>query len=279
VIEIVAEVGINHNGDMDVVKRLIGLAAQAGCNYVKFQKRTPEKCVPKHMWDKERDTPWGKMRYIEYRKRIELSRENYEMIDGVCSFNNIRWFASVWDLESAEFMRDMGCRIVKIPSALITDGSLLRYCSNCFSVVIISTGMSTEEEIEYAVEQAKPAYILHTHSAYPAPINELDLTYMYHLKKKYPKRIIGYSGHEYGLVPTFAAAALGAQMIERHITLDRTMWGSDQVASVEPAGLFKLVKGIRAIELAIAHKQGPTGTETTRVLWPSELPKRDALRG
>jgi N-acetylneuraminate synthase len=276
---IVAEIGINHNGDLKIAERLIQIAAAAGCDYVKFQKRSPDICVPELMKTKPKETPWGTMSYLDYRKRVEFDREQYGIIDDLCIKYGIDWFASVWDRGSAAMMAELGCHIAKIPSAKITDHTLLTMTRGWFHTMVMSTGMSTQVEIDAAVAVAKPDYLLHTHSAYPAPVHELDLTYIYELKRRYSGCLIGYSGHEYGLVPTFAAVAMGAQMIERHITLDRNMWGSDQQSSVEPGGLFKLVQGIRAIELAIAHKHTPEGVEDGRVVWPSEQPKRDALRG
>lgn len=278
-ITIVAEIGINHNGDMENVRKLIGIACAAGCDYVKFQKRTPEVCVPVAVRNIPRETPWGTMPYIEYRERMELDEGQYQEIDDLCKRRGIKWFASVWDMQSAQFMANRGLWLVKVPSAKLTDLNLLRACRSWFETFILSTGMSTQEEIDKAVEIGKPDYLLHTHSAYPAPIHELDLTYIPELKRRYRQCIVGYSGHEYGLIPSFAAAALGAQMIERHITLDRTMWGSDQLSSIEPIGLFKLVNGIRAVELAISHKEAPEGCSNGRVVLPSEQPKRDALRG
>jgi len=274
---VVAEIGINHNGDMDIVRKLITIAAQFGCDYVKFQKRTPELCVPPAMRDKPKATPWGDMTYMEYKHRIELSAEDYEQIDNWCGFHNIGWYASAWDIPAASFLQEMGCSWVKIPSAKITDLELLDYCRNVFNHVVISTGMSTEQEIDAAVRVSSPEYLLHTHSAYPAPIEELDLNYMLHLKEKYPDSLVGYSGHEYGLVPSFAAVALGAQMIERHITLDRNMWGSDQTASIEPVGLYKLVRGIRAVEQCLDRPKALKSCE--RILWDTEKPKRKSLRG
>jgi len=178
---------------------------------------------------------------------------NYDQIDEYCKEIGIDWFCSVWDIESAKFIRQY-TDFVKIPSALITDIDLLAYCRQHFDTVIISTGMSTEEQIEKAVEQAKPDVIMHTNSTYPCPVEHLNLNYINWLQTKY-KIDVGYSGHEYGLVTTFATVPLGVKWIERHVTLDRTMWGSDQLASVEPIGMLKLVKGVRAIEAALGGNQ------------------------
>jgi N-acetylneuraminate synthase len=176
----------------------------------------------------------------------------------------------VWDKDSVDFMSEY-IDIAKIPSALITDVELCKYARSKFDTLLISTGMSTEEEIEICVCNCKPDVIMHTNSTYPSPVNELNLNYIHHLKSKWPSAEIGYSGHEYGLVTTFAAVAIGASWVERHLTLDRTMWGSDHVASVEPQGMIKLVKGIRDIEKAIGES-GP------RKVANGELSKRKSLR-
>lgn len=269
-IKIIAEIGINHNGSVETAKKLIDVAKVAGCDYVKFQKRTPDICVPEEQKYKLRQTPWGEMTYIEYKKKIEFEEQEYQEIDRYCKSNNIGWFASVWDLPSVDFMSKFKS-IGKIPSALITEDELLKYSRKKFDHLLISTGMSTEEEIEKAVSLGNPDVIFHTNSSYPSKINELNLNYINFLKEKYKKEV-GYSGHEYGLVTTFATVAMGVTWIERHITLDRTMWGSDHIASIEPQGLIKLVKGIRDIESAL-------GKATPRELVGSEIEKKKSLRG
>jgi N-acetylneuraminate synthase len=268
--KIIAEIGINHNGSMETTKRLIDVAAVAGCDYVKFQKRTPDLCVPEHQKSKIRETPWGSIPYIEYKKKIEFEKEEYDKISAYCKDKGIEWFASVWDLPSVDFMAQY-TTIGKIPSALINDNELLSYARKNFKTLLISTGMSTEEEVVEAVRVGNPDVIFHTNSSYPSNIEELNLNYISHLKELYPNKQIGYSGHEFGLITTFATIPMGAEWIERHITLDRTMWGSDQMASVEPHGLIKLVKGIRDIEKSLGSK-GP------RRLLKSELKKRNSLR-
>ena len=272
-IKVIAEIGINHNGSVDIAKKIIDVAKVAGCDYVKFQKRTPDVCVPEAQKSKLRQTPWGKIPYIDYKKKIEFEKEQFDEIAHYCDFINMKWFASVWDLPSVDFMAkytDVG----KIPSALITDHDLLCYARQKFKTLMISTGMSTEDEIEIAVELGTPDIIFHTNSSYPSKIEELNLNYIQHLKDKYPNMQIGYSGHEFGLVTTFATVPMGVKWVERHVTLDRTMWGSDQMASIEPHGLIKLVKGIRNIESAL----GPDGQDK-RILFGSELSKRKSLRG
>ena len=269
-VKIIAEIGINHNGNINICKKIIDSAVLAGCDYVKFQKRNPDVCVPENQKNKPKSTPWGEMTYLEYKHRVEFGKEEYDEIDRYCKEKNIGWFASVWDKDSVDFISQYN-KISKIPSALITNKDLCEYARKQFDCLIISTGMSTEEEIEEAVKNCSPDVIMHTNSTYPSPIKELNLNYITWLKNKYNKEV-GYSGHEYGLVTTFATVPLGVTWIERHITLDRTMWGSDHVASVEPGGLFKLVKGIRDIEKAM-------GKLGSRQILLSELEKRKTLRG
>ena len=269
-VKVIGEIGINHNGDLSVCKRLIDAAVIAGCDYVKFQKRNPDVCVPEEQKSKLKSTPWGDMTYLEYKHKVEFGKKEYDEIDRYCTEKGIGWFASVWDKDSVDFMAEYN-DITKIPSALITNKELIEYARSRFKYLIISTGMSSEEEIETSIEQCDPDVIMHTNSTYPSPVNELNLEYIHWLKDKY-KREVGYSGHEYGLVTTFATIPMGVTWIERHITLDRTMWGSDQLASVEPSGLIKLVKGIRDIEKAL-------GGNNERVLMNSELSKRKSLRG
>jgi N-acetylneuraminate synthase len=268
--KIIAEIGINHNGDIDIAKRLIDTVALFGCDYVKFQKRNPDICVPENQKGKQKDTPWGSMTYLEYKHKIEFGKAEYDEIDQHCKDRGIRWFASVWDKDSVDFMSQY-TDMMKIPSALITDLELCKYARNKSTNLLISTGMSTEEEINKCILTSDPNVVFHTNSTYPSPDNELNLRYISYLKEHWPNIEIGYSGHEYGLTTTFAAQTLGASWIERHVTLDRTMWGSDQVASVEPIGVYKLVKGIRAIESAL-------GTYGPRKVLNGEVQKRAALR-
>jgi len=274
-IQIVAEIGINHNGDLSVAKKLIDAAVESGANYVKFQKRDPDVCVPEEMKNVLRDTPWGRMTYLQYKKRLEFSRLEYEEIDHYCKLKGIKWFLSVWDLQSAEFARSMNHTLVKIPSALALDEDLLRYCRNHFDTLIVSVGMCEGFQIQSIIENFRPDVIMHTNSSYPSPIEELNLNQIRWLEKVSNEVEhsfeVGYSGHEYGLVTTFAAVAMGATWIERHITLDRTMWGSDQASSVEPLGFNKLVKGIRDIEKAFGE-YGP------RSITQSEYAKIKSLR-
>jgi N-acetylneuraminate synthase len=270
-IKVIAEIGINHNGSIDLCKQLMLLAKVSGCDYAKIQKREPDVCVPENQKSKMRDTPWGKMTYLEYKKRIEFSEEQLKELFEYANQIGIEFFASVWDLPSVDVMAKF-TKIGKIGSASITDLELCKHAREKFDYLIVSTGMSTEEEIEKCIEVCNPDVIMHTNSTYPCPVEELNLNYIHHLKNKWSGKEIGYSGHEYGLVTTFAAVAMGATWIERHITLDRSMWGSDHSSSIEPSGVIKLVKGIRDIEKAT---QTPIGE---RVLLQGELAKRDSLR-
>ena len=269
-VKVIAEIGINHNGDIDIAKRLIDIAVVAGCDYAKFQKRTPDICVPDAQKEKMRSTPWGDMKYIDYKKRIEFEKDEYDELYDYVKDKPIELFSSVWDKPSVDFMASY-TNISKIGSALITDLELCKYARDNAETLIISTGMSTEKEIEECVKACNPDVIMHTNSTYPSPVSELNLNYINWLSNKWMADI-GYSGHEFGLVTTFAAVAMGASWIERHITLDRIMWGSDQLSSVEPGGLIKLVKGIRDIEQAM-------GTSGPRQPLGSELEKRKSLRG
>ena len=268
--KIIAEGGINHNGSVEIAKRLIDTAVVAGCDYIKWQKRNPDVCVPEHQKNKSKSTPWGDMTYLEYKHRIEFGADEYDEIYSYCA-GRIACFASVWDKDSVDFMSNY-TDIAKIPSALITDLDLCKYSRDKFSKLIISTGMSEEKDIESCIHHCEPDVIMHTNSTYPCPIQELNLNYISWLKKKWGDKEIGYSGHEYGLVTTSAAVAMGASWVERHTTLDRTMWGSDHVASVEPQGLIKLVKGIRDIEKSI-------GSLSERTISGGELEKMKTLRG
>lgn len=250
---VVGEIGINHNGDLDTALALIDAAAEAGCDAVKFQKRTPEICTPRDQWDVERDTPWGRMTYIDYRHKVEFGEDEYRAIDEHCATRGIDWFASPWDTQAVAFLEKFDVPAHKVASASLTDDELLRAVRATGRTVVLSTGMSTPQQIRHAVEVLGSANILlcHATSTYPAKAEELNLRVINTLREEYPNVPIGYSGHETGLQTTLAAVALGATFVERHITLDRAMWGSDQAASVEPGGLARLVRDIRTIETAL----------------------------
>lgn len=248
---IIAEIGINHNGSLHIARQLIDIAVDTGCNAVKFQKRTPELCVPTSQRELPRETPWGVMTYMEYRKRVEFGLAEYSYIDEYCKKVGITWFASCWDKKSVDFMEQFNPPCYKIASACLTNDELLKYTDSKGKPIILSTGMSTKEQIEHAIRVLHPDWLMIAHctSTYPAKNEELNLRTIQNLGKlPYP---IGYSGHERGLQTTVAAVALGATFIERHITLDHSMWGSDQAASVEPQGLKQLVRDIRIIEVAM----------------------------
>lgn len=250
---VIAEIGINHNGSLDIAKKLIDEAVAAGCDAVKFQKRTPELCTPKDQWHLERDTPWGRMTYINYRHMIELGVEEYTEIDEYCKAMKIDWFVSCWDEESVDFMEQFNPGVYKFASASLTDHALIEKVKNTGKPYILSTGMSTMDEIRSAVSRfgTDNLLIAHSTSAYPCPPQELNLRMIETLADLYPDTPIGYSGHETGLATTVAAVAMGACFVERHFTLDRAMWGSDQAASVEPQGMQKMVRDIRDLEQAM----------------------------
>ncbi len=270
-VKIISEIGINHNGSINKCKELIMLSKIAGADYVKIQKRNPDICIPEYQKIKIKDTPWGKMTYLEYKKKLEFSEEEIKELCNYSKSLDIKFFASVWDIDSAKLMAKY-TNIAKIGSASITNYQLCRITRQLFDFVIISTGMSTEEEIEIAVHNSKPDVIMHTNSTYPCPVNELNLRYIEHLKKKYPKSEIGWSGHENGLPTTYAAIGIGATWIERHITMDRNIWGSDQKSSLEPSELINLIKGIRDIEKAIQYEP------SNRKQFIGESNKRNSLR-
>jgi N-acetylneuraminate synthase len=269
---VVAEIGINHNGQMDLVHRLIDAAVAAGADAVKFQKRDPDVCVPAPQREIPRQTPWGIMSYLEYRRRIELGPDEYEQIDAYCREKGIVWFASCWDLPSVEFCESFSPACYKIPSAALTDKELVTRIRQTGRPVILSSGMSTMDEICRAVDLLGQEQLILTHctSTYPCDPSELNLRMIPRLREQFDCPI-GYSGHEVGLSTTVAAVAMGACLVERHLTLDRAMWGSDQASSVEPQGLARLVRYIRTVELAM-------GDGVKRV-YKSELPSRDRLRG
>lgn len=253
---IIAEIGINHNGSVEIAKELIKAASDAGVDAVKFQKRTPELSVPEHQKSLMRDTPWGYISYLEYRYKVEFGQDEYQEIDDYCKALGIDWLASAWDTQSLAFIEAFDPPAHKIPSALLTDHELLRAIKATGKPAILSTGMSTMEEIHKAVKilDADNLLICHTTSSYPCPPDELNLRMIQTLMDNFDCPI-GYSGHEVGLVTSVIAVGLGACLVERHVTLDRAMWGSDQAASVEPQGVRTLVKYIRVTEKALGDGQ------------------------
>jgi N-acetylneuraminate synthase len=268
---IIAEIGINHNGDLELARKMIDAAVHAGVDAVKFQKRTPEICTPPDQQKQMRETPWGYITYLEYRHKVEFGEADYREIERYCKEKGISWFASVWDEPSADFMEQFDTPAYKIPSASLTDHALLRHVRRTGKPMILSTGMSTMEQIRAAVEIIGTENLVLTHctSTYPCEPEELNLRMIETLRGEFPCPV-GYSGHEVGLVPSAVAVALGACMVERHLTLDRALWGTDQAASVEPGGFERLVKYIRVSEQSL-------GDGVKRV-YASELPSLKKLR-
>ena len=269
---IIAEIGINHNGDLEIAKEMIRAAAHAGADAVKFQKRTPEVCTPLEQQKQMRETPWGYISYLDYRYKVEFDKEAYTEIDRHCRDLGIDWMVSVWDEPSVDFMGQFDTPAYKVPSASLTDLALLKYARKTGKPIIISTGMSTMDEIHRGVDAAglENLMIMHCTSAYPCDPEELNLRMVETLRREFPNTPIGYSGHEVGLVPSAVAVALGACAVERHFTLDRAMWGSDQAASVEPGGFEKLVKYIRVTEAGLG--------DGVKKVYESEMPSRKKLR-
>jgi N-acetylneuraminate synthase len=272
---LIAEIGVNHLGDLQITKRLIDAAYAAGWNCVKFQKRTPELCVPEDQKHKKRETPWGIMEYIEYRNIVEFSKREYDYIRNYCREKPIAWTASVWDIESLEFLCTYKNEIefIKIPSAHLTNDDLVVFAARSGISVILSTGMSTLEEIDHAVDLLKSNRaefaLMHCNSSYPAANNELNLSCIRSLTDRY-SCVVGYSGHEVGLSPTEMSIAFGAIIIERHVTLDKNSWGTDQKNSIIPEEMCALKKNVDEAFDCL-------GDGKKRVC-DSEIPHRDKMR-
>jgi N-acetylneuraminate synthase len=268
---VVAEIGINHNGSLEIAKELMLAAREANVDAVKFQKRTPELCTPPDQRDVMRETPWGYISYLDYRYKVEFGEEEYREIDRYAREIGITWFASVWDEPSIDFLESFSPACYKIPSASLTDHGLLRMLRQTGCPIILSTGMSTQDEIVKAVDVIGLDNLMITHStsAYPCAPEELNLRMIQTLQKMFACPI-GYSGHEVGLVTSVVSVAMGACLVERHITLDRAMWGSDQAASVEPHGFARMVNYIRVTEAALG--------DGVKQVYASELPSRSRLR-
>ncbi len=269
---IVAEIGINHNGSLETAKKMIEAAFHAGVDAVKFQKRTPEVSTPPDQQKQMRETPWGYITYLDYRRKVEFDKAAYQEIEQCCKEKGVIWFVSVWDEPSVDFMESFDPPAYKIPSAALTDHDLLRSARRTSKPIILSTGMSTLEQIRAAVNVlgTKDLLLTHATSTYPCEPEELNLKMIPALQLEFPGVPVGYSGHEVGLVPSAVAVALGACLVERHLTLDRAMWGSDQAASVEPGGFERLVKYIRVTEAALG--------DGTKKVYPSEMPSLKKLR-
>lgn len=268
---VIGEIGINHNGSVENAKKLIDVAAEAGANAVKFQKRTPEISTPAAQRDQIRQTPWGEMTYLEYRYRVEFDDVQYKEIGDYAAQRGLHWFASPWDVPSVEFLEAQSVPTHKVASASVTDLELLRALEQTGKPIILSTGMSTLEQIDAAVETLGTSRLImmHATSTYPLPPEEANLRMIETLRDRYQVPV-GYSGHERGLQISLAAVALGAVTVERHITLDRAMWGSDQAASLEPTGFNHLVRDIRILEQAMG--------DGVKQIFPGELAPLARLR-
>ena len=270
---ITAELGINHNGDIDIAKKLIDTAKLAGCDAVKFQKRTVEKVYSKEVLDSPRNSPWGTTTR-EQKNGIEFSKNEYDIIDKYCKNNHIEWYASAWDVESLEFLKQYEFKYNKVASAMLTNMELINKIAQEKKHTFISTGMSNMDQIKTAVNIFKknecPFELQHSNSSYPMKLEEANLNCIKTLQNEFECNV-GYSGHEsLGYLICVAAVILGATSIERHITLDRSMYGSDQPASLEPAGLQRLVRDIRNIDLIMGDGE--------KIIWDSEIPVMKKLR-
>lgn len=250
----IAEIGINHNGEISMAKDLINIAKSAGCDAVKFQKRNPNICVPENMKEVLRQTPWGEMTYLDYKKRIEFGQEEYDEINSFCKKIGMTWSASAWDLDSLKFLDQYDLPFHKIASALATHSDFLHVVATKQKLTYASIGMCSWEQIENLVDIFKshkcPLVLLHTVSNYPAKESDLNLLMIKTIQERF-NLPVGYSGHESSVTPSIVAGVLGAVVIERHITLDRSLWGTDQSASLEPAGLKSLVGSLNKISTIV----------------------------
>jgi len=272
-IMLIGEIGLNHLGDLDIAKDLIDMAKKYKWHAVKFQKRTVEKVIPKDMWNIKKETPWGTMKLIDYRKKMEFGLKEYEWIDGYCKKIGIEWFASAWDMESQVFLSQFNTRYNKIGSPMLTYIPLLEYVAKRGKKTFISTGMSTWEDIDKAVKifesERCPFVLMHCVGLYPCPVYMLNLRMIPKLKERYGCEV-GYSGHSEWAMDAQIAAALGARYIEKHITLDRAMFGGDQSASIEQEGLGYIAKRCRHIPSMIGDGK--------RAISDEELAKAKTLR-
>jgi N-acetylneuraminate synthase len=268
----IAEIGINHNGDIEIAKQLIRVCSAAGVDVVKFQKRNPDVCVPESEKGKIRETPWGDMTYLEYKYRLEFGMNEYCAIDALCKTLGIQWTASVWDVDSLNFMTNFDVTFIKIPSAHLTNMKLIRECAESGLPVMLSTGMADMAMVDDAMEHSLwVSGILHCVSTYPSKPEEQNMKCITTLKEKYPTIPIGFSNHHPGLTFLTIAPAFGAEILEFHVTLDRSMWGTDQAASIEPDGIFKLMKRLKDINASI-------GDGNKRIM-EREVPIMNKLRG
>jgi N-acetylneuraminate synthase len=270
---ITAEIGINHNGDIEIAKKLIDIAISAGCDAVKFQKRTVDNVYSKELLESPRDSPWGKTQRAQ-KEGLEFSKKQFKIIDSYCKRKNITWFVSCWDVDSQIQMQEFNLKFNKVPSAMLIHTKLLETIAKERKHTFISTGMSTMKEIQRVIDIFKkhkcPFELMHAHSAYPMPYEEANIKVIKTLRDKF-KCDVGYSGHEAGsYLICIIAVMMGATSIERHITLDRAMYGSDQASSLEPEGLFRMVKDLRNVEKIIGDGK--------KHIWDSEIPAKNKLR-
>lgn len=271
---LIAEIGINHNGDLQIAKKLIDATFACSWDCAKFQKRNPDKCVPEDQKNIKRQTPWGEMTYLKYKHRMEFGKKEYDYIDRYCREKPLDWSLSVWDLDSLEFARQYDLPFLKIPSAHLSNLELLKKAGQTGVPIILSTGMSTQAELDQAVEvlakHASEYVLMHCNSSYPAKLDELNLKTIPKLIERY-NCVVGYSGHEFGLDPTTVAVSMGAMVIERHITLDHSMWGTDHSSSVEIQGMDKLFKQINSVQRILGDGE--------KRLFEGEIAVRKKLRG
>jgi N-acetylneuraminate synthase len=271
---LISEIGINHNGDLSIAKKLIDATNACGWHCTKFQKRNPDISVPEHQKNILRETPWGEMSYIDYKYKVEFEKKEYDLIDKYCANKSLPWTVSVWDLDSLNFINNYDVPFIKIPSAHITNIDLLRESAKSGLPILLSTGMSDWQIVDQAVElvgkYCSDFAILHCNSTYPSPINELNLSVIPVMKERYGC-IVGYSGHEFGLEPSVIAVGLGAQIIERHITIDHNMWGTDQKSSLEVHAMDMLAKRLKDVNHMLGIPE--------KIITESEKPFLTKLRG
>ena len=271
---LIGEIGINHNGDLQITKKLIDAVYACSWDCAKFQKRDPDVCVPEHQKDVLRETPWGKIKYIDYKHKVEFQKTQYDYIDQYCKLKPVDWSASVWDLNSLEFLMQYELPFIKIPSAMATNETLVTETAKTGRPIIMSTGMCELNEVDEAVNNVLKhndnLVLMHTNSSYPTPKEEINLNLIPFLKERYDCPV-GYSGHEEDLEPTVIAVALGATVVERHITLSHDMWGTDQKSSLEVMAMDMLHKRVKDVNTILGS--------ATKTVTESEIPIRKKLRG
>jgi N-acetylneuraminate synthase len=271
---LIGEIGINHNGVLEITKKLIDAVYACSWDCAKFQKRNPDVCVPEHQKNVLRETPWGKIKYIDYKHKVEFQKSEYDYIDQYCKLKPVDWSASVWDLDSLEFLMQYELPFIKIPSAMATNDLLVTETAKTGRPIIMSTGMCELGEVDEAVNNVlkhnNNLVLMHTNSSYPTPKEEINLNLIPFLKERYDCPI-GYSGHEEDLEPTVIAVALGATVVERHITLSHDMWGTDQKSSLEVMAMDMLHKRVKDVKTILGN--------ATKTVTESEKPIRKKLRG